>query len=392
MKNILIPIAAALMPFTVFSDTSSEKLSDPKFEQKLETLWDKTAKTFYSPKTNIFYTRSIDKIPGPELINEYKPLKKNGDPNYMGGGTGTEDCSMLCGIMLAGLCDKYEIKKDAATADWARKLAKGLMLADTVHGDPGFVARGVSPADGKSVYPETSRDQYTHNIHGLWRYFNSPIATDAEKKEISEIFCAVAEKMKREIRPDTNPPYTYKLHKGVPDKRGVAKMHDVYPHEAARLAMLYAAAYDATKNKKYLNWYRAVYDDAVGGSAKFIGMRETYYKHLVPPYSIAQMNASLELIREVEPDPSRKLQISIIMDAISEFIDKYKVYHVSDKSVRDAAEIMWGQMLANGYRLSPARENILKQNIVKIHERDPYGAYMVFSAYWRARLDEERGK
>ena len=90
------------MPFTVFADTSSEKLSDPKFEQKLETLWDKTAKTFYSPKTNIFYTRSIDKIPGPELINEYKPLKKNGDPNYMGGGTGTEDCSMLCGIMLAG--------------------------------------------------------------------------------------------------------------------------------------------------------------------------------------------------------------------------------------------------------------------------------------------------
>ena len=77
------------MPFTVFSDTSSEKLSDQKFEQKLETLWDKTAKTFYSPKTNIFYTRSIDKIPGPELINEYKPLKKNGDPNYMGGGTGT---------------------------------------------------------------------------------------------------------------------------------------------------------------------------------------------------------------------------------------------------------------------------------------------------------------
>lgn len=299
---------------------------------------------------------------------------------------------MLCGIMLAGLCDKYEIKKDAETADWARKIAKGLMLADTVHGDPGFVARGVSPVDGKSVYPETSRDQYTHNIHGLWRYFNSPIATDAEKKEIAAIFCAVAEKMKREIRPDTNPPYTYKLHKGVPDKRGVAKMHDVHPHEAARLAMLYAAAYDATKNKKYLNWYRAVYDDAVGGSAKFIGMRETYYKHLVPPYSIAQMNASLELIREVEPDPSRKLQISIIMDAVSDFIDKYKVYHVSDKSVRDAAEIMWGQMLANGYRLSPARENILKQNIIKIHERDPYGAYMVFSAYWRARLDEERGK
>ena len=86
------------MPLTVFADTSSEKLSDPKFEQKLETLWDKTAKTFYSPKTNIFYTRSIDKIPGPELINEYKPLKKNGDPNYMGGGTGTGAAPVIAQI------------------------------------------------------------------------------------------------------------------------------------------------------------------------------------------------------------------------------------------------------------------------------------------------------
>ena len=390
----VLPLAAvaAVISLAPFAFAETGGFADPKFEQKLDALWNGAVKTYYSPKTNLFYTAPVDKMPSPEEIAEYKPFKKNGEPNYMGGHTGIEDCSMLCGIILVGLCDKYELTGDAETAEWARRIARGLMLANTVHGDPGFVARGVSPADGKSVYPETSRDQYTHNIHGLWRYFNSPIATDAEKKEISEIFCAVAEKMKREIRPDTNPPYTYKLHKGVPDKRGVAKMHDVYPHEAARLAMLYAAAYDATKNKKYLNWYRAVYDDAVGGSAKFIGMRETYYKHLVPPYSIAQMNASLELIREVEPDPSRKLQISIIMDAISEFIDKYKVYHVSDKSVRDAAEIMWGQMLANGYRLSPARENILKQNIVKIHERDPYGAYMVFSAYWRARLDEARGK
>ena len=37
------------MPLTVFADTSSEKLSDPNVEQKLDTLWDKTANTFYSP-------------------------------------------------------------------------------------------------------------------------------------------------------------------------------------------------------------------------------------------------------------------------------------------------------------------------------------------------------
>lgn len=241
--------AAAIFPFAPCAFTATGGSANQKFEQKLDALWDGAAKTFYSPKTNLFYTAPVDRMPSPEEIAEYKPLKKNGDLNYMGGGTGIEDCSMLCGIMLVGLCDKYELTGDAETAEWARKIARGLMLADTVHGDPGFVARGVSPTDGKSVYPETSRDQYTHNIHGLWTYFHSKIASDSEKAEIAKIFGEVAEKMKREIRPDTNPPYTYRLHKGVPDKRGVAKMHDVHPHEAARLGMLYAAAYDATKDK-----------------------------------------------------------------------------------------------------------------------------------------------
>ena len=341
---------------------------------------------------NPFYTAPVDKMPSPEEIAEYKPFKKNGEPNYMGGHTGIEDCSMLCGIILVGLCDKYELTGDAETAEWARRIARGLMLANTVHGDPGFVARGVSPADGKSVYPETSRDQYTHNIHGLWTYFHSKIASGSEKAEIAKIFREVAEKMKREIRPDTDPPYTYKLHKGVPDKRGVAKMYDVHPHEAARLGMLYAAAYDATKDKKYLNWYNAIYRDIAEGSAKFIGMGEPYYKYLVPAYSVAQMNASLQLVRDVEPNAARKIQLSQIMDAISGFIDKYPVYRISEKNVRDASEIMWGQMLATGYKLSAARREILEKNIMKTSPRDPYGIYMVFSAYWRARLDEARGK
>lgn len=41
---------------------------------------------------------------------------------------------------------------------------------------------------------------------------------------------------------------------------------------------------------------------------------------------------------------------------------------------------------------SAARREILEKNIMKTSLRDPYGIYMVFSAYWRARLDEARGK
>lgn len=392
-KFPIFPAIAAVMALALPPATRAETgaPSGAELEKRLDALWDGAVKTFYSPKTNLFYTAPVDKMPSPEEIAEYKPLKKNGDPNYMGGGTGIEDCSMLCGIMLVGLCDKYELTGDAETADWARKIARGLMLADTVHGDPGFVARGVSPTDGKSVYPETSRDQYTHNIHGLWTYFRSKIANDAEKAEIAKIFRQASEKMKREIRPDTNPPYTYRLHKGVPDKRGVAKMHDVRPHEAARLAMIYAAAYDVTKDKKYLGWYNQIYKDAAEGSAKFLGMEETYYKYWVPPYSVAQMNASLQLARDVEPNAARKIQLAQIMDAISDFIDKYPVYGVRGMSVRDASEIMWGQMLADGYKLSGDRLAILEKNVMRVSRNDSYGIYMVFSAYWRARLMEARG-
>lgn len=65
---------------------------------------------------------------------------------------------------------------------------------------------------------------------------------------------------------------------------------------------------------------------------------------------------------------------------------------IVNKSAPDASEIMWGQMLAKGYKLSAARREILERNVMKVGPRDPYGIYMAFSAYWRARLDEARGK
>lgn len=43
------------------------------------------------------------------------------------------------------------------------------------------------------------------------------------------------------------------------------------------------------------------------------------------------MNASLQLVRDVEPNAARKIQLSQIMDAISGFIDEYPVYRIFRK-------------------------------------------------------------
>ena len=128
----VLPLAAvaAVISLAPFAFAETGGFADPKFEQKLDALWNCAVKTYYSPKTNLFYTAPVDKMPSPEEIAEYKPFKKNGEPNYMGGHTGIEDCSMLCGIILVGLCDKYELTGDAETAEWARRIARGLLRAN----------------------------------------------------------------------------------------------------------------------------------------------------------------------------------------------------------------------------------------------------------------------
>ena len=304
-----LPIAAAAAALSLapaaFAETGG--LADPKFEQKLDALWDGAAKTFYSPKTNLFYTAPVDKMPSPEEIAEYKPLKKNGDPNYMGGGTGIEDCSMLCGIMLVGLCDKYELTGDAETAEWARRIARGLMLADTVHGDPGFVARGVSPSDGKSVYPETSRDQYTHCVHGLYKYFKSPLATAEGKKLAAEICAAIADRMLENVRPGTN--YDALNADGSPSTRGLSRMWNVAPHEAARLPMIYAVANFMTGDEKYERECKKYAAEAVAQSKKF--------SRNMAPWAQLQMQASLEVLRDFAETDAQREEIVGIMREVS---------------------------------------------------------------------------
>ena len=355
-------------------------------EAKIETVWNDSKASFYSPKSGLFYTAPIGKIPSPAEMKELKPLKKNGTPNLHGGGSGTEDCSMLGGIILAGLCDRYEVLKDAETPVRARELFNGLILNATAHCDAGFVARGVSPDDCRTIYPGTSRDQYTHFIHGLWKYFRSKMSTPEQRAKISKIFCDIADKMEREVRPDIQPEYSFRFYKGMPDDRGVAKMRFTKPHEAARLAMFYAAAYDVSKKEKYRKLWRDVLPEAVDGSMRLSDMTEKQLRAWVPAYSVLQMEASLEVLHEVETDARMKEKIARAMDLTAQFVEKSPVFDLSKRSARDRSEVINGQLMAPSYKLSPAREELLKSTVMRIDgARDSGGSYTAMAAYWRAR-------
>ncbi|MEI3005224.1 MAG: hypothetical protein V8T87_11475 [Victivallales bacterium] len=45
-----------------------------------------------------------------------------------------------------------------------------MIRCGTVHGQDGFIARGISPHDGKSCYSNSSRDQFTLAVYGMWRF------------------------------------------------------------------------------------------------------------------------------------------------------------------------------------------------------------------------------
>ncbi len=366
---------------------SKKEMTNDELENKIEQLWQESKATFYSPKSKLFYTRPLKNVPSPEQMKELYPPKKSGVPNWHGGGSGTEDCSMLGGIILAGLCDKYLITGDDETVQRARDMFQGLKLAATAHGDKGFVARGVSPDDLKTIYPGSSRDQYTHSIHGMWRYYRSKMSTKADKQDIRQIFSDIADKMEREVKPDADPAYSFKFYKGMKDDRGVGKMLEVYPHEAARLSMFYAAAYDVTKNQKYFDLYRKHLRYAIDHTYELSKMNPKRMRGLVPAYSVLQMNASLELLYVVEKNKKLKKEIGDVMDFVANFVETCEVFSLKKRDSRDSAEVINGQLLSPNYKLSADHEAVLRDKIIHTTGRNCGGAYTLLAAYWRARLE-----
>ena len=65
-------------------------------------------------------------------------------------------------------------------ADKARLLFEGLIRLSGLARTPGYIPRGSIPGHD-IVYPNSSVDQYTGFFYAMWRYYNSPVATDEEK-------------------------------------------------------------------------------------------------------------------------------------------------------------------------------------------------------------------
>lgn len=307
MKFALALVAAAVLaiPITIRAE---EPVPAAALEQKMDQAWQvawsrlfhKDVETFMDYLSSYEAGKEQSHLPTAEEVGRQYP-------NPCGYGTGMEDGMILGGAMLSLLCDRFAVTGEESLREKAAQVYAGMRRGATVHGVSGFVARNVCPEDKKGVYINSSRDQYTHFVHGLWKYYHSPLATEAIKVDIRTILAAVADRMIAFVTPEND--YDFCRADGQRCPLGICRMWNVQAHEAARLPMIYAAAWDTTGDERYRLEWRKYVADAVAQSAAPVESK--------PAYALLQMQSSLELLYLVEPDKELKSKIAATMSHVS---------------------------------------------------------------------------
>lgn len=299
----ILPMISAC-PFSA----TAEDHAKPSLLVCADRAWDVSWRRFYLLKTHLFYDYLTSYEPGSELAHLPTVDEANRQfPDECGYGTGMEDCMISAGVMLPMILDRFAVTKDESLRGKAHDVFEGIRLCATAHGVPGFLARGVCADDLKSIYPNSSRDQYTHVVYGLGHYFRSPLCDAKTKPEIANIISSIADRMTKNVTPEND--YDSLRADGSRDTRGISRMWNVKGHEAARLPMIYAAAWDVTGKGEYFDLYRKYLKPAIEQSASI--------EEKLPTYALLQMQCSLELLGSLEKDAELKKQIGDIMTGVA---------------------------------------------------------------------------
>ncbi|MBE5040913.1 hypothetical protein [Ructibacterium gallinarum] len=297
---------------------------------KFDELWKFVWENFFYEKTNLIYdfrihtgkNGCIDDLPTPYEI-------RKSFPNPSGLGTGMEDSVLNGGSLLEAVIARYNVTGEAHLRNKFEALVKGLLLCASVSNESGYVARSVSPVDCKSYYINSSRDQYTHWIYGLYKAYFSKLCSNNLKVCIKKKIVEVVTKFERDVIPENH--YSIVRADGTIAETTQMWGEEILPHEALRLPMFYLAAYAITNESK---WY-ALYKRYIYNGIKISNRIQA---GACATYAYLQMQYSLRLIYEVEKDEKIKNDIQQLMyktvDCIKEVAPRYAKNLLSEEYQR----------------------------------------------------------
>jgi len=385
-------------------------VTDGQLYAKVEEAWRATWDRFYDERTHLFYDRVCSYDAAKRLA--YLPTPKEIHrqyPNRNGWGTGMEDCAISAGVILSMICDRFAVTGDRGLRAAAEKVFAGMVLLGTLSPSKGFVIRGVCPADGRSHYCESSRDQYTWYVYGLWRYYHSPLSTAAEKAKMREIISAICARM------DRNVVAKHDYHIGREDGTFdglVDKMWNNEAHEIARLPMIYAIGADLTGASRWRDAARRLSPEAAAQSAE---------KSTTILYAMLQQQVSLEALYELEESSQLKAKWlacmrltagraeagclygrgyrvqdlgKLNMDWRTWPIRESRGYRIptlpevckrEDRTIRQPAEAALVQLLLPRPRLTSKQLAAIRRAIAQVDYSKiiTYGLYYTQAVYWR---------
>lgn len=294
-----------------------------KPEEAIENAWSYVFdKLWYAPLHQIYdyligdtLEETLAAMPTPEEIRE-------SCPNPCGWGTGMEDSTLSMGTVLETVLAKYAVTGDDALKKTADDILDGLIRSGTAAPERGFIARAVSPIDGKSIYMDSSRDQYTNWVYAAHLAINSDLVSEEQKAVLRQILVWIAEKCERDVKPETGG-WLMRLD----GKPGIVSrlVHDgLGPHEYLRLPMFYMAAYEASGDEHWKRLYRQCADVLLPRAEK--NFSEAYWRHYAVErqgyiYGVYQHQYSAKLLWDCEEDEAYRARYLKQMRRAAEYAE-----------------------------------------------------------------------
>lgn len=274
------------------------------WESERTQVWTVLTNRFYCPKTEMLYDvlwRADDGtvsatacLPTPEEIGRQFP-------NPCAWGTGMQDCVFNGAPFLSAAVNRGD-------RAMAMSAYRGIRRCATVSGVRGFVARGVSPADGRSFYIDSSRDTWTLYVYHLRAFSRSSCCDEATRREIRSLLVDVADYAERCVTATND--YSMLRADGKPGL--VSRMWlPLQPHETLRLPMIYAVAFDVTGDRHWRDLRRRDLDKALAEAEKPVGDD-------IRGSILNQMQLSVRVLWETEDDPARKARFRRLLNRLAD--------------------------------------------------------------------------